>query len=60
MKQCIGTILGIFGIFLLMATASGSDMNVIGIKQIVIQSAIALGMIGIGGKLAGVFYEDFM
>lgn len=55
MKKIIAVIFGIFGMFLLMLTAGGSDSNILPMWQIIVQAGISMVAIAIGLRLGGAF-----
>lgn len=57
MIKKLGGLIAIAGLLLLATTATSSDMNLIGIKQIIIQGALSLAMIVAGAKMGGAMDE---
>lgn len=55
MKKIMAVIFGIFGLFLLMFTAGGSDANMLPMWQIVGQAGLSMTMIVVALKMGGAF-----
>lgn len=53
MIKKLGGLIGVAGLLLLATTATSSDMNLIGMGQIVMQSAVSMAMIVVGAKMGG-------